>query len=89
MPPPDETIPVIDIAALVVGDAAGERMAAQRIGQACRGIGFFYITGHGVAPEIAPRVFAAAADFFQGPAPIEEKRFVQRSGRQPGLHQAR
>ena len=43
-------IPVVDVAPLLSGDAQGERAVAKEIGDACRGIGFFYITGHGVAP---------------------------------------
>ena len=43
-------IPIFDISRLITGDSAGERDVARQIGEACRGIGFFYITGHGIAP---------------------------------------
>jgi len=72
MPSTDQPIPVIDISPLVTGETAGEREVARLIGEACRGIGFFYITGHGVARETRRRVFGAAAEFFQGPARIKE-----------------
>jgi len=68
-----QQIPVIDISPLISGNAAGEREVARLIGQACRGIGFFYITGHGVSRDTLQRVFGAAADFFQGPAHLKEK----------------
>jgi len=45
----------------------GERAVARRIGEACRGIGFFYITGHGVAPADLKAVFDKAAAFFGSP----------------------
>jgi len=65
-------IPIIDIAPLVAGDPAGEREVAGLIGSACRGIGFFYITGHGIAPATRARVFERAAAFFGAPAPVKE-----------------
>jgi isopenicillin N synthase-like dioxygenase len=58
-------IPVIDVTLLRAGDAAGERAVAQQIGAACRGIGFFYITGHGVTPANLKAVFDKAAAFFK------------------------
>ena len=73
MPSSDRLIPVIDISRLAAGDPAGEREVARLIGEACRGIGFFYITGHGVARDTLQSVFNAAADFFQGPAQRKEK----------------
>ncbi len=66
------TIPVIDIAPLVAGDTGGERDVADQIGKACRDIGFFYITGHGVPPALRLSVFHTAAKFFTGPAEIKE-----------------
>ena len=72
MPSSDQPIPIIDISPLVAGDMAGERDVARQIGEACRGIGFFYITGHGVSRRDLQRVFCAAAEFFQGPAHIKE-----------------
>jgi isopenicillin N synthase-like dioxygenase len=68
----EQPIPVIDISPLIQGDSAGERAVARQIGEACRGIGFFYITGHGVARETRHHVFGAAAEFFQGPAHVKD-----------------
>jgi len=64
---PHSPIPLIDVAPLLAADAEGERRVAAAIGEACRGIGFFYITGHGVAPAELAGVFAKAAEFFQSP----------------------
>jgi isopenicillin N synthase-like dioxygenase len=69
LPSPTVPIPVIDISPLVAGD--GERNVARLIGDACRGIGFFYIVGHGIAPATLKRVFGKAKEFFRGPAPIK------------------
>jgi isopenicillin N synthase-like dioxygenase len=65
-------IPVIDIAPLVAGDPVGEVEVARSVGAACRGIGFFYITGHGIAPATRARVFDVAAAFFAAPAQVKD-----------------
>jgi isopenicillin N synthase-like dioxygenase len=57
-------IPVVDIAPFLAGDAAARQRVARDIGAACRHIGFFYITGHGVPQDLVDRVFAEAKRFF-------------------------
>jgi len=64
-------IPVIDISALVAGGDAAPAAAA--IGAACRGAGFFYITGHGLSPDEIGRVFDAARRFFASPAEVKAR----------------
>jgi isopenicillin N synthase-like dioxygenase len=54
-------IPVIDVSGLS-GSEAG-RVAAE-IGAACREVGFFYVTGHAVPPDLGTAVFDASARFF-------------------------
>jgi isopenicillin N synthase-like dioxygenase len=66
-------IPIVDVAPLLAGNAQGERAVAQQIGDACRGIGFFYITGHGVTPETLKAVFDNAAMFFRSPTPFKTR----------------
>jgi isopenicillin N synthase-like dioxygenase len=70
--PSSAAIPIIDIAPLVAGDPAGEREVARLIGSACRDVGFFYITGHGIAPATRARAFEVAAAFFGAPASVKE-----------------
>jgi isopenicillin N synthase-like dioxygenase len=70
--PASPAIPVIDVAPLVAGDPAGESEVAALIGSACRDIGFFYITGHGITPAIRARLFETAAAFFGAPAQVKE-----------------
>jgi isopenicillin N synthase-like dioxygenase len=65
-------IPVIDVAPLVSGSAEGAQAVAKALGQACRDVGFFYISGHGVSPALMKRVFDTSAAFFTGPASIRE-----------------
>jgi isopenicillin N synthase-like dioxygenase len=66
------TIPVIDIAPLLSGAPEGARETARRVGHACREIGFFYITGHGIEPAAVAEVFSTAARFFAAPAAMKE-----------------
>ena len=65
-------IPIVDISALITGDVAGEKLVAEQIGQACRGTGFFYITGHGVPTATVSQVFASAAQFFRSPPNVKD-----------------
>lgn len=67
-----EEIPVIDLTPLRTGGEAGRHAVAAEIGQACRGLGFFYITGHGVPDEVREGIFAASRQFFS--LPDETKR---------------
>ena len=56
-----KTIPIIDISPLLKGEVA---LVAQEIGAACRGIGFFYITGHGLKSGLREELFRTAHNFF-------------------------
>lgn len=68
----NQTIPLIDIAPLVEGDAVGLRAVAAEIGRACRDVGFFYIVNHGVEPALLEDAFAQSRAFFA--LPLADKR---------------
>ena len=65
-------IPVIDIAPLLAGTPQQARAVAAELGRACREVGFFYISGHGIPPELHSRVFDTSRTFFSGPSSIKE-----------------
>jgi isopenicillin N synthase-like dioxygenase len=65
-------LPVIDLSGLAEGDGEALRRIAREIGEACRGIGFFYVVNHGVAGATIEAAFALSARFFA--LPIAEKR---------------
>jgi isopenicillin N synthase-like dioxygenase len=65
-------IPVIDISPLVNGSPEQAHALAKVLGTACRNVGFFYVSGHGVPPDLMARVFEMSAAFFAGPASIRE-----------------
>lgn len=77
-------IPVIDIAALRHGSSAERKVVAAALGRACREAGFFYITGHGVAPEMMNKLFEASRIFFNQPANAKEKVAMSRLGKNRG-----
>jgi isopenicillin N synthase-like dioxygenase len=53
-------IPVVDLGATPAATGAA-------IDEACRNVGFFAVTGHGVRPELIPELRAAAAELFARP----------------------
>jgi isopenicillin N synthase-like dioxygenase len=65
-------IPIIDVGPLVNGSTAQAQAVAKALGTACRDVGFFYISGHGVPPDLIARVFETSAAFFAGPAAIRD-----------------
>ena len=57
------TLPLIDIAPLR-SRGPGEKAVVEAIDRACRDVGFFYVTGHGVDRAIVDAAFVAARGFF-------------------------
>jgi isopenicillin N synthase-like dioxygenase len=57
-------VPVIDVAALLDGTDSKMRAVAEAIDAACRELGFFVISGHGVDPQLRRDVDEAAREFF-------------------------
>ncbi len=66
-----DRIPVIDISPFVEGSETGKQVVARQIAEACETIGFFAITGHGVAARTVEAVRRVSHDFFS--RPVEEK----------------
>jgi isopenicillin N synthase-like dioxygenase len=75
-----ESLPVIDVAPLVRGDADCSHVAAQ-IDAACRGFGFFYVSGHGVDVGLQDRLDALARRFFALPEDQKAEIAMARGGR--------
>jgi isopenicillin N synthase-like dioxygenase len=66
------SIPLIDIAPLLNGSAKEAQAVADSLGRACRDVGFFYITGHGIPETLMARVFESSAALFAAPAAVRE-----------------
>jgi isopenicillin N synthase-like dioxygenase len=65
-------IPIIDIGPLV-SNSPGAGAVAATIGRACRETGFFYVVGHGIAPETVETTFAMSRAFFAQPLAEKQK----------------
>jgi isopenicillin N synthase-like dioxygenase len=65
-------LPIIDM-------TADESALADRIGDAARNIGFFYLTGHGIDAALTAAVFAGAQRFFALPTDVKEHQSIKRS----------
>lgn len=70
------TVPVIDFAPFRRGDAGDRRCVARAIDEACRGIGFLVITGHGVPAALTAQVDDVSRRFFD--LPLAAKLAVRR-----------
>uniref|UniRef100_UPI0031382285 isopenicillin N synthase family dioxygenase n=1 Tax=Ferrovibrio terrae TaxID=2594003 RepID=UPI0031382285 len=60
-------VPLIDIAPFRLGDAAARRQVAAEIDRACREIGFFIITGHGIDAADLDAMRSVTRGFFTQP----------------------
>jgi isopenicillin N synthase-like dioxygenase len=76
---PLDEIPIIDFGPFLSGDAAARKAVALKIGEACRNIGFFYLTGHGVPAAMPAAVFREAKRFFALPAEQKQKIAIEKS----------
>ena len=71
--------PVIDLVPFRAGDAQARRAVARQMDDACREIGFFGVTGHGVDEAAVQECYDQALAFFD--RPLDEKLRI----RQPAL----
>lgn len=79
---PTPALPIIDMAPLFDRARVAERAAVARlIEAACRDSGFFYVTGHDIAPAILQRLEAASRRFFALPRADKMAIEMARGGR--------
>jgi isopenicillin N synthase-like dioxygenase len=64
-------IPVIDFGPAFRGEPGALDAAAAQVRRACEQVGFFYLSGHGVAQEVIDAAFAASREFHA--LPLEDK----------------
>ncbi|KAG1663803.1 hypothetical protein FOA52_004361 [Chlamydomonas sp. UWO 241] len=72
-------VPIIDVSPLTqISDAPTDARAVERVatevGAACRDVGFFYVTGHGISEELQLRLERLSTQFFS--RPLEQKREI-------------
>ena len=74
-----DSIPVIDVSGLRASGPEPRRTAATALGRACREVGFFYVTGHGIPEALRRNVFDAARRLFALPDAEKERVSVKLS----------
>ena len=80
------SIPQIDFSPFLEGDETEKKQVASQIGKACREIGFFTLTDHGVSLELIQRVFDANREFHQRPLEEKEEILISHSAHHRGYH---
>jgi isopenicillin N synthase-like dioxygenase len=77
-------IPVIDIAVLASSSLSQRREVAAAVGAACRGVGFFAVTGHGVPAALVAQAFGAGRAVFALDAGAKEALAMHHHGQNRG-----
>jgi isopenicillin N synthase-like dioxygenase len=77
-----DRLPIIDMAPLFDrSDAQGRSAVADAIAAACEAHGFFYLVGHGIAPELVAELEAQSRRFFALPLEAKMAISMDRGGR--------
>ena len=63
-----DAVPIVDFGPFLLGGADERHEVANQIGRACRDIGFFYLTGHGIPARLVTHTFDVCRRFFDLPA---------------------
>lgn len=79
-----KSVPLIDISPLNSNDEQAYLSVAEEIDHACREMGFFYITGHGISSEQMRSMFELAQRFFAQPEEIKQKILITNSSNHRG-----
>lgn len=76
-------VPVVDVSPLRDTDAHADDLdeCVRQIDAACRQVGFFLLTGHGIHPTLLSRLDAAARTFFALPDAVKAEVSMDRAGR--------
>src|SRR4051794_25770788 len=74
--PVNEPLPVVDMGSLTGGGRDAFFDVGAQIGRAARGVGFFYLTGHGIPSALVSEVFRQSACFFSLDATEKERQAI-------------
>ena len=72
-------LPVISLQGLRSPDLTERQATAAELGRACRDIGFFYVSDHGIPAEVCEGVFDLARQLFQLPAEQKQQMSIRLS----------
>lgn len=74
-----DRIPMVDIAPLFSDSTSAKGKVADDMARAASEVGFLYVSGHGIAPELIENLQAQAAAFFALPVGIKENYYIGNS----------
>lgn len=77
----DEKLPIINVAPLLENSSKDTEKAAAEIGAACRDLGFFYATHHGIGADTLAELNAQSRTFFALPEAEKMKIAMAKGGR--------
>ncbi len=79
-----QSLPIVDVSALVSGDAAGLDETVESLRRAASEVGFAYVTGHGVSAARVAELERVAREFFALPAAAKLEYYIGRSSNHRG-----
>ena len=85
-PKPAPATPSIDLAPFLAGEPAAMHRVAGQVAAACRDVGFFTVSGHGVPDAVIRRVIDLGFDFFALPRAVKDRWHPTGPARQRGYH---
>ena len=77
----DSPIPIIDIAPLIAGDAAGTEALVRSMCEGLQDSGFLYLRGHGITDAEIASIRQATKTFFAAPQTVKQAIAIDRNNR--------
>ncbi|MCK9739130.1 isopenicillin N synthase family dioxygenase [Pseudomonas syringae] len=78
-------VPLVDIHGLFSERLDDRQAVAKALGEAARRVGFVYITGHGIAPELIENLHRAAEQYFAQPLDAKMRHYIGASQSHKGF----
>lgn len=75
-------VPLVDLGPLLDGSDPGR--VAKEVAAACEGVGFLYVTGHGVPQHLVEAAFAQARALFDLPLEVKQRWHIRQSAAHRG-----